>query len=652
MLKPTGMVILAALGILPLSLIAWTLVDFGAPPRAARGQLSEAQSKAAGGPAEDFKPPSREELEKVRWIERPCLDFEKHLRQALEQEPSPISEAEALDLRNTSKEDNQKLLRALGRLPNGESDVDWDATFDRWLGSDPTTLNPVFNSSRYETMVNELLYIMPLAHDWELKQYGDLGVIERWETSEDRLMDRVFLRRDLTWSDGKPFTAHDVEFTWKVIMDPRVRPPAVRGIASGLRGVKAYDERTVVYFQKEALATNSLNLSWFTIPSHIYQESWKEDPTLEASPFHVKMNSAPVTSGPYRVLSWQKQQEIVLERREEWHQGASGERIRAKPYFKRVRFRVLPDASTAFQSFRAGDLDDDEFDSIQWAQRTLDNAFYKTCTKVRGEEWQFAFIGWNAKSNPPNPFFGDKRVRLAMAYAFEHEFLLQDMYFGLYRAEEGIFHPDSWMACKELKPFHRDPDKAEQLLDEAGWKDTDGDGIRDKLIDGKTVPFHFTVSVPNAGSGPKVAELLRADLEKIGVKCDVLLIGWVEFDARLRERKHQAYMMALTTGIDPDTAKNLWETKAIQDGRNYVGYSNPAVDELFQKGRREFDPGKRAAIYAEIDRLIYEDHPVTMLFCKPTLWGFSKSIRGYRPSPRGFYGYSPGFFSMWKKKKT
>src|SRR2546422_820781 len=301
MLKPTGMVILAALGILPLSLIAWTLVDFGAPPRAARGQLSEAQSKAAGGPAEDFKPPSREELEKVRWIERPCLDFEKHLRQALEQEPSPISEAEALDLRNTSKEDNQKLLRALGRLPNGESDVDWDATFDRWLGSDPTTLNPVFNSSRYETMVNELLYIMPLAHDWELKQYGDLGVIERWETSEDRLMDRVFLRRDLTWSDGKPFTAHDVEFTWKVIMDPRVRPPAVRGIASGLRGVKAYDERTVVYFQKEALATNSLNLSWFTIPSHIYQESWKEDPTLEASPFHVKMNSAPVTSGPYRV---------------------------------------------------------------------------------------------------------------------------------------------------------------------------------------------------------------------------------------------------------------------------------------------------------------------------------------------------------------
>ena len=204
--------------------------------------------------------------------------------------------------------------------------------------------------------------------------------------------------------------------------------------------------------------------------------------------------------------------------------------------------------------------------------------------------------------------------------------------------------------CKEVA--EEDPDKAEQLLDEAGWKDTDGDGIRDKLIDGKTVPFHFTVSVPNAGSGPKVAELLRADLEKIGVKCDVLLIGWVEFDARLRERKHQAYMMALTTGIDPDTAKNLWETKAIQDGRNYVGYSNPAVDELFQKGRREFDPGKRAAIYAEIDRLIYEDHPVTMLFCKPTLWGFSKSIRGYRPSPRGFYGYSPGFFSMWKKKKT
>src|SRR5437867_6054995 len=193
MLKPTGMVILAALGILPLSLIAWTLVDFGAPPRAARGQLSEAQSKAAGGPAEDFKPPSREDLEKVRWIPRPCHDFLEDLRQELESESSLATEAEALALENTNAEANRKILSTLGRPPKNESEVDWDATFHRYLGADPATLNPVFYTSRYEAWIHELLYVLPVEFDWKFRFYGNRNMIERWETSEDRLMDRIIL---------------------------------------------------------------------------------------------------------------------------------------------------------------------------------------------------------------------------------------------------------------------------------------------------------------------------------------------------------------------------------------------------------------------------------------------------------------------------
>jgi peptide/nickel transport system substrate-binding protein len=101
--------------------------------------------------------------------------------------------------------------------------------------------------------------------------------------------------------------------------------------------------------------------------------------------------------------------------------------------------------------------------------------------------------------------------------------------------------------------------------------------------------------------------------------------------------------------VDPDTIRNLWHTDAIKNGRNYVGYSNPRVDKLLEKGSQELDRAKRAAIYAEIDRILYEDHPLTVLFYQSTLWAFSKSLRGYRVSPKGVHGLAPGFYSIWKK---
>jgi peptide/nickel transport system substrate-binding protein len=109
-------------------------------------------------------------------------------------------------------------------------------------------------------------------------------------------------------------------------------------------------------------------------------------------------------------------------------------------------------------------------------------------------------------------------------------------------------------------------------------------------------------------------------------------------------------MQAMGTGTDPDTARNLWLTSSYAEGRNSTGYSNPRVDELFDQARREPDRDKRAALYAQIDSLIYEDHPMTMLFYTPTLWGFSTSLRGYTHSPRGFANVQPGFRAWWKVK--
>lgn len=610
--------------------------------------LTIAALAAAPAPPNAEPPlPTWEEIQKVRWVTQKSVDFLAEYRQLLSQSSPAVTEKEALTLANESATNNEKILGALGRLPVSDDEVDWDATFKRVLTGDPTSLNPVFQTSGYEATINELLFaVIPITADWKLNHFGDLEVIESWETSEDRLMDKVVFRDDLTWSDGTPLTAHDVEFSFKVIMDARIRVPAYRSTAEGLRAVKAYDARTVVYFHKAALATNFTHLAWPTLPRHLLAPELVKDPTLESAPF----NRAPVTNGPYRLVSWRPKEEIVLERRDEWYRNASGKQIRAKPYFKTVRFKILPDNTTRFQAFVSGEIEETQLDSGQWTRDTLSASFKNQAVKVRCDDWSFAFIGWNARSNPPNPFFNDHRVRRALALALDYKFILDELYFGLCRPGVGVFHPDSWMASKDLQPIQRDLDLAEELLEQAGWKDSNGDGVLDKMIDGKLVPFEFTVSYPNAGTAVKVAEQMVPSLEKIGVRCRLELVDQARYMSQLKERKYQCFLMMWSTGTDPDTSKNLWTTAAIEGGRNYVGFSHPRVDELFAQGQKELDRAKRAVIYQEIGRILDEQHPVTVLFYQPTLWAYAKSIRGFHGSPRGFYRHSPGFFSVWKQK--
>jgi peptide/nickel transport system substrate-binding protein len=618
------------------------------PPEAPQVLLSEARAEET--PRADAAPVL--DLSKVKWTRRPCVDFVEHLRQAIAREPRLATEAEALALANDGDAANAKILSALGRLPENDAEVDWDATCTRYLLSEPKTLNPLFRQAVVEGLLEEVLFSLLVRYDWEFRVFGDLDVLVSWETSEDRLIDRFVLRDDLTWSDGKPFTAHDVEFSWKALMDPRVRIPAYRTIAAGLKDVKAIDDRTVLCFQKDAFATNDTHLGWPIVARHVYEKSRQEDPTLEASAYHIELSRKPVTSGPYKLVSWSPG-ELILERREGWYQDAGGKRIRRKPFLQRVRFRVIPEPATAFNEFTTGGLDEVQLDSVRWVGATAQSGFYGRATKVRGEQWSIAYVGWCAKlkSGAPSPFFADARVRRAMALALDHEFLMKDILYGIYRQGRGIFHPDAWMAAKGLEPMKQNLDEAERLLEEAGWKDTDGDGVRDRVVDGGRVPFRFSLSCPAGGSGPKIAEQLQSDLEKIGVKCEVKLIQWIPFQKELEDREAQAFMMVLTTGTDPDTLTNFWTTGAFKDGRNIVGYSNPRVDALFEQGRREFDRAKRAAIYAEIERILHADHPWTILLYQPTFWGFSKDIRGYRHSPRGFYNFRPGFLSIWKKKK-
>jgi peptide/nickel transport system substrate-binding protein len=434
--------------------------------------------------------------------------------------------------------------------------------------------------------------------------------------------------------------AHDVVFSFKAIMTSQVPVQSMRTDVKNIKWIEAYDDHTVVFFHTAAEATNVWNINFQVIPKHIYEKSIAEDPSLTKTAYHAQQELHPVTGGVYELVRWSRSSEILLRRRESYYMH-NGKEVRHKPYFKEIRYHIIEDGNTRLLALKSGRIQEGELQPEQWQTQTSGDDFYSINTKVYGNEWSYFVVGWNLKT----PFFGDVRVRRAMAYTLNYNEMIDDLCYGLYPRCRGIFDPGSWMYPKNPPPlFEQDLDKAENLLDAAGWVDSDGDGIRDKEVNGKRIPFEFTLMVSQKPDRIDICNLFRENLDSIGIICHVVPIEAAVLLERLHNKKFEAEFSGWATGTDPYTNQNIYGTG---EERNYGSYSNPKVDELFKAGMKEFNLAKRAEIYGQLANLIYEDQPSMFLYNYNSFYGFSKKLRGYRFSPRGPFNYGPGFSAIW-----
>ncbi len=612
------------------------------------GAASETEAKTDNAEVfealEPFDPPTLEEIDaQANWIDQPVAYGRDLLRERLKDHPPLVSVEEAMSLRNDSDDANDKIYSVLRQLPESDEAVDWDATWVHLLNGDLKSLNPLMISASVEMELLDLTGLQIVGYDADFTPFGHQWAVESWQTSEDHMMDKFVLRDDLTWSDGKPVTAQDFVFSFQTIMNPRVTIPAVRSSVQKLRWVEAYDDHTLVFFQKEAMASSTENLQFPVIPKHIYGDSIDDDPTMENSKYHLQFLNKPVTCGPYKYKSRERGQNIVLERREDWWQ-KDGKPIRPRPFFKQIRCEVIIDPNTALLALKAGEIDDCRLTAEQWLTQTETADFYEKNTKVRGMEWTEFHVVWNVA----RPYFADPKVRRAMALAFDHQEMLSSIFYDLAPAGLGPFHPTGWMASDKPTAYERNLDEAEDLLDEAGWDDSDGDGIRDKEVDGRLVPFKFTLLSSETPNSIKVCTLMKSNLDQIGIQVDVKPTEFTVLQDKSLKHQFDAMLAGWGTGTDPSTLDNIFKTGG---GRNYGQYSNPRVDELFELAQAEFDRVKRAEYYAEIHDILWEDQAYMWLFYRPTLFGLNQEIRGFNFSPRDPFGVSPGINGIWKPKR-
>lgn len=474
---------------------------------------------------------------------------------------------------------------------------------------DASNLLPVLASDSASSDINGMVYNGLVRYDQDLQIEGELA--ESWEISEDNLTITFHLRRGVKWHDGAPFTADDVLFTYQLYVDPDT-PTAYAEPYRQVTSAEVLDPYTfrVTYEKPYAPALISWGVSIH--PKHLL-----EGADVTKSP----LARAPVGTGPYHFVEWKSGEKIVLEANADYFEGM--------PYIKRFLYRIIPDPSTQFLELQAGGLDYMGLTPLQFQTQADTPAFRRRFNKYQYLAFGYTYLGYNLN----RPLFQDRRVRQALSSAINKQEIIDGVLLGLGQAATGPYKPDTWVYNPDVPRYPYDPERARTLLAEAGWTDSDGDGVLDR--DGK--PFTFTI-VTNQGNDLRVkcGEIIQRRFKEVGVDVKLRVIEWASFlHEFINPGNFDATILGWSGGPEPD-AYNVWHSSKTRPGElNFIGFKNAEVDEVLEKGRRTFDLAERKVAYDRFQEILAAEQPYTFLYVSDALPAVAARFRGIEPAPAG-----------------
>lgn len=466
------------------------------------------------------------------------------------------------------------------------------------LGAEPATLNPITSKDVYANWITiGSIFERLLEYDFDeakLKPW----LAESCEVSGDELEITIRFREDIHFSDGVRITTDDVLFTYETIMNPGVDADNQRNYYKNIKEVVKIDDRVVKFVFNEPYWKSIEVVGLFEVfPKHIYEFT---DP-MEFN----NRRSKPVGSGPYVFEKWDVGREIVL-RRNERYWGR-------KPKLDKVVYRFITNDLAAVQALRAHEIDMMIPTPDQFVEMSTNREFTEEFRTL--VYWNpgvpYFYIAWNQVT----PFFKDRRVRLAMTHIVDREAIVKHLLKGNAKIVTGPFYINGPQNDPSVEPWPYDLERAKQLLDEAGWRDRDGDGIRDK--DGIPFRFHYSIASGNI-LYERIAKLFKDDAAKVGAEVIADPVEWSVFIERANNREFEAITMGWGGAIMEDPYR-IWHSSQIENrGSNFIGFRNAEADAIVEEARRTMDDEKRNALYYRFHRIVHEEQPYTFLFTRPT----------------------------------
>ncbi len=453
---------------------------------------------------------------------------------------------------------------------------------------EPPTLMLGLNQQGPTQTVAGKIYQSLLTYDQKLNPLPSLA--KSWTVSPDGLTYTFKLFENVTWHDGKPFTAKDVVFSTNVFLK-EVHPRA-RAVFARCESITAPDDYTVEFKLKEpfpafiqAFEVSSAPM----VPAHLY-----EGTDFRANP----ANATPIGTGPFKLKEWVKGSHIQLVRNESYYKAGL-------PYLDGITFRVIPDAASRSLALESGQVQQTQYSDVEPFEvprlKTLANLELST----KGYEF-VAPMSWLEINHRVKPL-DDKRFRKAIAYAIDRKFIRDKIWFGLGRVPTGPINSVVKFYDPKVTTYEPNIEKAKALLDEMGLK-PDAKGVRATV---KIMPM------PYGETWTRLGEYLKQALGKAGIAVTLESTDAAGWSQRVANWDYEITTNFLYQYGDPALGvARTYISDNIRKGvlfTNTMGYSNPKVDELFAGAAREVDTAKRQAMYSEVQQILSDDLPVVWL---------------------------------------
>jgi peptide/nickel transport system substrate-binding protein len=518
------------------------------------------------------------------------------------------------------------------------------------INSSPDKLNPITLTNAYAQQISNDIFMSALGLDPDsigviipamAKSRPTVTEVTEGEFKGGLKIDYE-LKPEAVWDNGTPVTGDDVAFTIKVYKNPKVDCEQGRPYFDFIKDVVVDPSNKKKYsvFTKDKYFLSELQSGITVIPAYHYDPNGlmakftiKElnDPVrvkaLKSNPDIVKFADAfngeyfardpkgIVGCGPYEVEKWEANQRVVLKRKAKWWGDVyAGKEKGFEAYPDKLIYEIIPDYNASLSALKGEKLDvHSALAGKDYVELSSDGKLNQKYNFYKPRDLSYNYMPMNMN----NPKLKDIKVRRALAYLLDVDQIIDKITMGLAVKQAGPVNALKDICNPNIKPVPYDPKKAEALLSEAGWEDSDGDGVRDKVLNGVRTKLEINMSIP-AGSPQyeKMALLFQESCKKAGVAIN---IQPKEFTVLSEELQHHTFEMSSLGwgGVDyEDDPIQVWHTKSYNGGSNYCGFGDAKSDALIDKLRYEQDKEKRKQMQMELQQMIVDAQPYIFMYSR------------------------------------
>jgi peptide/nickel transport system substrate-binding protein len=479
--------------------------------------------------------------------------------------------------------------------PAAQAQAQRGGTLRAGLDVDADTLDPRLSKNTSGFRVKELVFNGLVAISPDYSPVPDLA--EKWDNPDDKTW--VFhLRQGIKFQDGSDLTANDVKYTYESVLDPAFNSPA-RAFYLSVDKVDATDKNTVTFTLKEPFAPFLSYMDLAIVP--------------QASGSKPDFGTRPIGTGPFKVDTWNTGDSIDLSAFDNFYAGRAN--------LDRVRLKVVPDNSARVVALESGDLD-----FVQSPLSPQDVSREQSAGKLKVDRTPAAGYTY-VNLNTADPILSDKNVRQALSHLVNKQQLIDTIYKGIGKPANGPIVPGMWAYSADVPSYDYSPDKARQLLDDAGWK-AGSDGIRSK--DGQKL----SLVVRTHSEDPdrkQLIQVLQSEFQNVGIDATTNTVEFPAFFQDVQDGKYQVGVIGWLNLSDPDRA--TFRQFTIDGTANYGKYRNEQVDGLLKQARTTLDQTKAKGLYTDAVKQIVDDAPYIFVQFQEYIAMYTPKLQGYVINP-------------------